>query len=73
MLRKLLLTIALLVVFSPAAFAGGQLDQEIPQMAQHIVDAGEGMSPEVLAALILGGLGLSGAVITAILNSRRKK
>jgi hypothetical protein len=72
MLRKLLFT-ALLVFFATAAFAGGQLDQEIPQMAQHIVDDGEGMSPEVLAALILGGLGLTGAIITALVTNRRRK
>jgi hypothetical protein len=71
MLRKLLLT-ALLVFFATAAFAGGQLDQEIPQMAQHIVGDGDGVSPEVVAALILGGLGLTGVVITALVNRRRK-
>jgi hypothetical protein len=74
MLRKVLLTIALLAIFATSAFAGGQLDQEIPQMTQHIVeDNHDGMPPEVLAALILGGLGLTGAVITALVASRRRK
>ena len=72
MLRKLLFTTVLFL--APAAFAGGMLDQELPQMAQHIVqDNHDGMSPEVLAALILGGLGLTGAVITALVNGRRRK
>ena len=76
MLRKILLT-SLLVLFATAAFAGGQLDQEIPQqaIAHMTADQGDGMSPEVLAALIAGGLGLTGVVITAVvsINNRRKR
>jgi hypothetical protein len=80
MLRKVLLTVALLALFAPAAsLAGGFVEEQMIQeplvahsTANH--DGGEGMSPEVLAALIAGGLGLTGVVITAAvsINSRRK-
>ena len=75
MLRKLLLTAILLMFFAPAAFAGGGGDFDMPQMTQHIVKDDDGMSPQVSAALIAGGLGLTGAVITAIvsINSRRRR
>jgi hypothetical protein len=83
MLRKVLLTVALLALFAPAvSLAGGFVEEEQPQMIQEPLvahstanhDGGEGMSPEVLAALIAGGLGLTGVVITAVvsINSRRK-
>jgi hypothetical protein len=73
MLRRLLLIAVLLAFFAQAAMAGGGFVEEIPQMTQHIVTDDDGMSPEVLAALILGGLGLTGAIITALVNGRRRK
>ena len=82
MLRKLLLTIALLVIFAPAvSLAGGYVEEEQPQMIQEPLvthsteNHDDGMSPEVLAALIAGGLGLTGVVITAVvsINNRRKR
>lgn len=76
MLRKILLTAILLMFLAPAAFAGGGGgDFDLPQMTQHIVKDDDGMSPDVLAALIAGGLGLTGAVITAIvlIDSRRRR
>ena len=76
MLRKLLLT-SLLVLVATAAFAGGQLDQEIPQQAiAHMTENHDGgMSNEVLAALIAGGLAFAGATLTAnvSINSRRRR
>jgi hypothetical protein len=83
MWRKLLLTTVLLAFFAPAvSLAGGYVEEE-PQMIQqplvgHLTadhDGDDGMSPEVLAALIAGGLGLTGVVITAAvsINSRRKR
>jgi hypothetical protein len=79
MLRKLLLIAVLLAFFAPAtSLAGGGFVEE--QMIQeplvaHSTEKHDGMSNEVLAALIAGGLGLTGAVITAIvsLNSRRNR
>jgi hypothetical protein len=83
MLRKLLLTVALLVVFVPAVSLAGGFVEEQPQMIQEPLvshatanhDGDDGMSPEVLAALIAGGLGLTGVVITAVvsINNRRNR
>ena len=78
MLRKVLLTTVLLMFLAPAALAGGQLDQEIPQQTiAHVTrdHDDEGMSNEVLAALIAGGLAFAGATLTAIvsINSRRRR
>jgi len=78
MLRKLLLTTVLLAFFAPAlALGGGGYVEDRPeqQMIQEpLRHKKEGMSDSVLAALIAGGLGLTGAVITAVvaINSRRK-
>lgn len=75
MLRKLLLISVFLAFFAPAAMAGGGFVEEIPQMTQHIVKHDDGMSNEVLAALIAGGLAFSGAVLTAVvsINNRRRR
>jgi hypothetical protein len=79
MLRKLLLTLALLVVFAPVASLAGQPSPEQqmiqePLVAHSTENHDDGMSSEVLAALIAGGLGFTGVVITAVvsINSRRK-
>jgi hypothetical protein len=78
MLRKVLLTIALLAMFAPAASLAGQPSPE-QQMIQeplvgHSTENDDGMSDSLLAALITGGLGLTAATITAVvsINSRRK-
>jgi hypothetical protein len=73
MLRKVLLTIALLAIFAPAvSLAGGGFQPE--QLTAHLAAGDDGMSSEVLAALIAGGLGLTGVVITAVVAiiNRRK-
>ncbi len=80
MLRKLFLTAVLLAFFAPAAMAGniGKGDppqQQIQQMppTAHIVEKDDGISSEVLAALIAGGLGLLGVVITAVVTIQNRK
>ena len=77
---KLLLTaVALIWLFPAVAVAGkgGEPQQEqmaVPQAQAQAPRDDDGMSPEVLAALIAGGLGLCGAVITtvAMLQNRKK-
>ena len=80
MLRKIFLTTVLLAFFAPVvSLAGGGFEPEQQMIQEPLVghsteNHDEGMSNEVLAALIAGGLGLTGAVITAVvtINNRRK-
>lgn len=80
-MRKLLFT-ALLAVFLAlpvVALAGGGGDFDNPPQQQMtkkfvVVEKDDGISSEVLAALIAGGLGLCGVVITTMvaIQNRRK-
>ncbi len=80
-MRKLLFT-ALLAVFLALpvvalAGGGGDFDNRPQQQMEKkfvVVEKNDGISSEVLAALIAGGLGLCGVVITTMVavQNRRK-
>jgi len=84
--RKLLLVAIALAWLLPAAAIAGQMSDGPEQQIQRAIPQGKaapaaedhddhgGLSSEVLAALIAGGLGLCGVVITTVvaLGNRRR-
>lgn len=78
MLKKLLLTAFLSVFLALPVIAlaggGGDLDNQPQQHIGKKIEKNDGLSSEVLAALIAGGLGLCGVVITTVVavQNRRK-
>ncbi len=80
--RKLLLVAIALAWLLPAAAIAGQMSSDEQQQEQRALPQGkmpvehddnDGMSSEVLAALIAGGLGLCGVVITTVVALGNRK